>query len=161
MNIYYCIILKLLKHHNSQTYISSYTHTGQLPFQGKTHHEANTGHQTAKIKNIYNSHYLHIVPSCHPNDHAAELNKVRNEKVDDVGPSSMIILQLQDKIKLEVLNNREVTDRYSPCQLLLACRKKKDDIQQWHMSMFFFLWCHIHEYKTWLVTSLSFICKDM
>ena len=96
----------------------------QLPFQGKTHHEANTGHQTAKIKNIYDTHYLPIFPSCHPNDHAAELNKVGNEKVDDVGPSSMIILHLQDEIKQEVLNNREVIDRYSPCYCYRPIGKK-------------------------------------
>ena len=44
------------------------------------------------------SNHPMIFRCCHLNDHGAELNEVRNEKVDDVDRSNMITSHLKDNI---------------------------------------------------------------
>ncbi|KAL7384289.1 hypothetical protein ABVT39_027679 [Epinephelus coioides] len=81
-----------------QKELHTYWTDRQLPFQGDTHHEANTGPQTIGI-NLKDDVNLLFLSLCHLTDHAAELNEVQNEKVDDVDRSNMIFSHLQKKEK--------------------------------------------------------------
>ena len=81
----------------SDTEVVTHILDRQIPFQGDAHHEANAGHQTRVVNTTEYLIYV-VLRLYHINNHAAELNEVRNEKVDDVDRSDMIISHLQENI---------------------------------------------------------------
>ena len=68
----------------------------QIPFQGDAHHEADAGQQTVVVNTCVDNVYHPVLRLCHVTDHAAELDEVRNQKVDDVDGSNVIISYLQE-----------------------------------------------------------------
>lgn len=66
-----------------------------LPFHGDANHEAYAGRHAEMVDVEEGFEGPGVSVYCHGHNQGAELNEVRNEKVDDVDRSHVVLLDLQ------------------------------------------------------------------
>lgn len=73
-------------------------HMHYPPFQGNTHHEANTGHHTDEVDEFRVIEHPIFPGYSHPDHQTAHLDEVRDQEVDDIDWGHMFVLHLQLKV---------------------------------------------------------------
>lgn len=70
-------------------------HVHDLPFQGNTHHEANTGYHADEVDAFRDSEDHKSPGCCQPDHQAAHLDEVGDQEVDDVDRRHVVASHLQ------------------------------------------------------------------